>query len=592
MTLTTTYVVSIDSNITSYGQMTSSGQQDMPTMGVKITSPSNDEKVAIGGNFKVTGSSTDTANVDCKVSVILNNVKPYQEAGPTGPGGKSDYSTWNFVLTPNYNATIKEGTNKITSKLSCPNPNENASSALATHYSVFFAGEDSSISSSPSVNTTATTGAVSISRQEEPQQISPSIATLETPSQDNETIIQLSDSAPSDDADDRLDNTKKEAATAATSVAESSSIATPTVMTFTIYQEGKLESSSAAKQDATTTQSIDTTSSTSPSLEIPMSSSVSTCDQNLPISRFSSIGDDGDDAIPQNAFDNNLDTRWSHDSMGSWIIVDLGTIKDICSVDIAWYRGDERSYDFVISFSDDGTNFKDLLEGTSRGDTLSPERYKVTGSASAEEGSEIAVSARYIKITINGNNDADNEENQWGAITEVDVNGRQSDKENIGTITQTPTSQSTPSSTTESGETMIMQISGSYEQNSRDNSQSPRIDPSRLEGRIAVIDSATNKKVLEYDLAPINITFTQLFKKVTVKAGIDDPIRNGNVTSTMKFSSPIDVQKAGSYTSNLTATDAATTESAGGNMLLAKIDGEQTFLTRENTKGSITIRSP
>jgi hypothetical protein len=60
----------------------------------------------------------------------------------------------------------------------------------------------------------------------------------------------------------------------------------------------------------------------------------------------------------------------------------------------------------------------------------------------------------------------------------------------------------------------------------------------------------------------------------------------------MKFSSPIDVQKAGSYTSNLTATDAATTESAGGNMLLAKINGEQTFLTRENTKGNITIRSP
>jgi hypothetical protein len=146
------------------------------------------------------------------------------------------------VLTPNYNATVKEGTNKMTAKLSCPNPNENASSALATHYSVFFAGEDSSISSSPSVNTTATTGAVSTSRQEEQQQISPSIATLETPSQDNETIIQLSDSAPSDDdADDRLNNTKEEAATAATSVAESSSMATPTVMTFTIYQEGKLE---------------------------------------------------------------------------------------------------------------------------------------------------------------------------------------------------------------------------------------------------------------------------------------------------------------------------------------------------------------
>jgi hypothetical protein len=568
----------------------------MPSMGVKITSPSDDQKVVIGDNtdFKVTGSSTDTTNTNCKVSVILNNVKPYQEAVPTGPGGNGDYSTWNFVLTPSYNATIKEGTNKITSKLSCPNPNENAS-ALATHYSVFFAGVDSSTSS----NSTATTAtSVSTSQQEEQQQPSPSIATLATPLQDNKTIIQLSDSTPSDNADDRVNNTKKEAITAATSIAESSSaIPTTTTMTFTIYQEGKLELSSTAKQDKTTTQSVVTTSSTSsPSLEVPLSSYVSTCDQNLPISSFSAIGDDGDDAIPQNAFDNNLNTRWSHDSRGSWIIVDLGTSKDVCSVDIAWYRGDERSYNFVISLSDDGINFKDLFKGTSRGDTLSPERYKVTDSASTEGGAETAptaVSARYVKITINGNNDTDTEENQWGAIAEVDVNGRQSGKQNIDTITQSQSLSASPQLATESGETMIMWISGSYEQNNRVNSLGPpRIDPSRLEGTITVIDSTTNKKIVEYDLAPINITFTQLFKKITVKAGIDDPIKTGNVISTMKFSSPIDVQKGGSYTSNLTATDAVTTGSTGGNMLLAEISGEQTFLTRENIIGNITIQSP
>ena len=598
MTLTTTCVGSINSNITSYGQMMSSGQQDMPSMGVKITSPSDDQKVAIGDNtdFKVTGSSTDTNKTDCKVSVILNNVKPYQEAIPTGPGGNEDYSTWSFVLNPSYNGTIKEGTNKVTSKLSCPNPNEN-SSALATHYSVFFAGADSSISS----NSTATTAtSVSTSQQEEQQEPSSSIATLARPLQDNKTIIQLSDSTPSDDnADDRVSNTKKEATTAAaTSISESSSTATPTTMIFTIYQEGKLESSSTSKQEKTTTQSVATTSSTSsPSPRAPLPSYVSTCDQNLPISSFSAIGDDGDDAIPQNAFDNNLDTRWSHDSTGSWIILDLGTVKDICSVDIAWYRGDERSYGFVISLSEDGNNFKDLFKGTSRGDTLSPERYKITDSASTVAGAEaapMAVSARYVKITINGNNDTDTEENQWGAITEVDINGRQSDEVNSNTITQSQSlSASTPSLATESGETIIMQISGSYEQNSRDNGPiPPRIDPSRLEGTITVIDSTTNKKILEYDLAPINIAFTQLFKKITVKAGIDDPIKTGNVTSTMKFSSPIDVQKGGFYATNLTATDTVRTGSTGGNMLLAKISGGQTFLTRGNIMGNITIQSP
>jgi hypothetical protein len=626
MSLATSSIVSIDSSIPTYGQMMSSNQQDIPPMGVKITSPSNDEEVAIGNNtsFKVTGSSTDNTNANCNVSVILNNVKPYQEAVPTGPGGKGDYSIWNYELTPSYNATIKEGQNKITSKLSCPNPNENSSYDLVTHYSVFFAGVDSSKSiskTSPSVNTTGTTAtSTSVSQQEQQeaqQKLSPSIATLVSPSQDNETIIQPSDSTSS--GDDSVNNAKDEAATsAAPETSESSSstststiAATPTTsttgtsaMTFTIYQEGRLEPSNIAKQDKTTTQ---TQSVGSPASSTPTLQEVS-CDQNLPISSFSAIGDDGDDALPQNAFDNDLDTRWSHDSMGSWIIVDVGTIREICSVDIAWYRGDERSYDFIISLSNDGTNFKDLFEGTSRGDTLSPERYKVTDSVSTEGGgaAETPVSARYVKITINGNSNADTEENQWGALTEVDINGRQSGNENISTVTQTQinsipspiTSEasSTPSAATESIDTMRMQISGSYEheQNSKDSSpRPPRLDPSRLEGTIAFIDSTTNKKIAEYDLAPINITFTQAMKKITVKSGIDDPIKNGNVTSTLKFSSPIDVQKGGTYTSNFTATEPVTTiGSAGSNVLLAKISGEQTFLTRENTAGNIVIRSP
>ncbi len=619
MNLATSSIVSIDSSITSYGQIMSSDQQDMLPMGVKITSPSNNEKVAIGDNtiFKVTGSSTDNSNANCNVSVILNNVKPYQEAVPTGPGGKGDYSVWNFVLTPGYNATIKEGQNQITSKLSCPNPNENASYNLVTHYSVFFAGVDSSSISktSPSATTTTSTSVSQQEQQEAQQKLSPSIATLASPSQDNETIIQPADSTPSPSDDNSVINAKDEAATAAANdIAESSSTTTtPTTtttaatttpmtgtstMTFTIYQEGRLEPSSEANEDKTTTQtqSVGATTSSSPPLQ------EISCDQNLPIASFSAIGDDGDDALPQNAFDSDLDTRWSHDSMGSWIIVDLGTIKDICSVDIAWYRGDERSYDFIISLSDDGTNFEDLFEGTSRGDTLSSERYKITDSVSTEGGgeAEAAVSARYVKITINGNNDSDAEENQWGALTEVDVNGRQSENENIGTIAQTqinsvpsPITSEASSAPTESRDTMRMQISGSYEQNSKDNSpRLPSLDPNRLEGTIAFIDSTTNERIAEYDLAPINITFTQAMKKITVKAGIDDPIKNGNVTSTLKFSSPIDVQKGGSYTSNLTATDpVTTTRSATSNVILAKISGEQTFLTREDTAGSIVIQS-
>jgi hypothetical protein len=127
------------------------------SLGVKIASPINDEQVSVGNNnLKFIGTSTDSINSDCQVSVILNDIKPYQNVLPTGPGGKGDYSLWSFLLTPDYNATIREGPNKVTAKLSCANPN-GTTSDMATHYSVFFKGVDSTptnaaISSSSSTN--------------------------------------------------------------------------------------------------------------------------------------------------------------------------------------------------------------------------------------------------------------------------------------------------------------------------------------------------------------------------------------------------------------------------------------------------------
>ena len=400
-------------------------------MGVKIISPSKDDQVSIGNNnkFEISGISTDNTNTDCRVSIILNNAKPYQEAVPTGPTGKGDYSTWSFTLTTSYNATLKEGSNKLTAKQSCANPNE---SALATHYSVFFNGVNSD-DNSRAVETTSisTQQQREIEQQQEQEQLPPSIATPATPSRSNDTIAQLSVPALNDDTKkediSNTDNNKETKGTASkttTSIAERGSTAPQTArtMTFTIYQEGKLDTSSnTTRQGGTTTQKIATSS---PSPEV---TSANTCNQNLPISRFSAIGDDGDDAIPQNAFDNNLRTRWSHNSMGSWIIVDLGSDKAICTVDISWYRGNERSYDFIISLSKDGTTFKNVHAGTSTGNTLSGERYPVMNNNPTSSNPTTAVASRYVRITVNGNTDSDTDQNQWAAITEIDVNGRDSD---------------------------------------------------------------------------------------------------------------------------------------------------------------------
>ncbi|HEY7228008.1 MAG TPA: discoidin domain-containing protein [Nitrososphaeraceae archaeon] len=106
-----------------------------------------------------------------------------------------------------------------------------------------------------------------------------------------------------------------------------------------------------------------------------------------------------------NAVDNNLDTRWSNNGVGSWIQLDLGTSKNLCSVNIAWYKGNERQNNFVISASNDGEKFSDILTSKSSGSTLNSEKYKVTDT-----------NARYLRVTVNGNT-----QNTYASITEISI---------------------------------------------------------------------------------------------------------------------------------------------------------------------------
>jgi hypothetical protein len=120
-----------------------------------------------------------------------------------------------------------------------------------------------------------------------------------------------------------------------------------------------------------------------------------------------------------NVKDNNLQTRWSNNGKGSWIQLDLGSSKNICNVNIAWYKGNERQNNFIISTSKDGSTFTKVLEKKSSGTSLNLEKYILTKP-----------DARYIKITVNGNT-----QNDYASITEV----------NIRTLTTITTPPSPPS---------------------------------------------------------------------------------------------------------------------------------------------------
>ena len=90
------------------------------TGGVKIMSPDKGDLVPLNSNksLVIHGISKDNATSDCDVSVIINNVKPYQNVQPTGAQGANDYSNWQYTVSSNY-TNINEGNNKITSKILC-----------------------------------------------------------------------------------------------------------------------------------------------------------------------------------------------------------------------------------------------------------------------------------------------------------------------------------------------------------------------------------------------------------------------------------------------------------------------------------------
>ncbi len=120
-------------NQVSYSQISEElSSSPLPTETIKIVNPITTQKVSIGGELMISGISSDNTLKDCSVSVIVNDVRPYQIAVAKGTGGINDFSQWEFVLRASYTQII-EGENKITSKLTC-------SSAPPRWYSVFVNG--------------------------------------------------------------------------------------------------------------------------------------------------------------------------------------------------------------------------------------------------------------------------------------------------------------------------------------------------------------------------------------------------------------------------------------------------------------------
>ncbi len=110
-----------------------------------------------------------------------------------------------------------------------------------------------------------------------------------------------------------------------------------------------------------------------------------------------------DGNVPSNVLDNDYTTRWSCDGVGCWVKIDYGTSQTLCGAGVAWYQGTTRINHYVVATSTDNVNWTTLKSGDSAGNTTTLEPY--SGSAR---------SARYLRVTVNGNT-----VNTWASILEL-----------------------------------------------------------------------------------------------------------------------------------------------------------------------------
>ena len=140
----------------------------------------------------------------------------------------------------------------------------------------------------------------------------------------------------------------------------------------------------------------------------------SACDANDGLVIVSAT-DDGlydETYAPHNSIDGDLsaDSRWSNESQGApkSLVLNLGAVQTVKSINIAWYKGDSRKATFFIEASTNGSDYESLVpERQSSGTTLDFESYVFD-----------TVQAQYIRINGNGN-----EANDWNSVTEVAILG-------------------------------------------------------------------------------------------------------------------------------------------------------------------------
>ena len=175
----------------------SQGSQPPGLESVKIDNIVPSQTVDIEKELVVAGQSSDNATKDCSVSVIVNSIQPYQNAVASGPEGPTDFSQWKFVLDEQ-STQLKEGSNKITSKLLCKTsparwysvvvfgiPNSNVTEAVSSQPTEQQSNLSEAVSSQPTEQQSNLSEAVSSQPTEQQSNLSEAVSSQPTEQQSN-----------------------------------------------------------------------------------------------------------------------------------------------------------------------------------------------------------------------------------------------------------------------------------------------------------------------------------------------------------------------------------------------------------------------
>lgn len=112
--------------------------------------------------------------------------------------------------------------------------------------------------------------------------------------------------------------------------------------------------------------------------------------------------------VPENVTDGDLATRWSAEGNEQWLRLDLGAIRALDSVEIAFTSGNARHALFMLQTSRDGQRWETVFEGQSSGQSSELENFPIA-----------PVETRFVRYLGYGNSD-----NAWNSVAEINLNVR------------------------------------------------------------------------------------------------------------------------------------------------------------------------